>query len=46
MKALMLIMVSADKGYDSDLFIEALEETGAVTGIPLRKNRVKQRVYD
>ena len=36
----------ADKGYDSDRFIEVLEEVGAVAVIPPRKNRKEQRRYD
>jgi len=38
--------VLADKGYDSDQFIEVLEEAGAVAVIPPRKNRKKQRKLD
>ncbi len=38
--------ILADKGYDSDQFIEALEETGATAVIPPRKNRKEQREYD
>ena len=38
--------VIADKGYDSDAFVEASESRGAEAVIPPKKNRVKQRVYD
>lgn len=38
--------VLADKGYDSDRFIEVLEKAGAVAVIPPRRNRKKQRKYD
>lgn len=38
--------VIADKGYDSDAFVEAIESRGAEAVIPPKKNRVKQRVYD
>lgn len=36
----------ADKGYDSDRFIEAIEATGAEAVIPPRSNRNEQRSYD
>jgi transposase len=36
----------ADKGYDSDRFIEAIEATGAEAVIPPRSNRLEQRSYD
>ncbi len=38
--------VLADKGYDSDKFIEELEKAGATAVIPPRKNRKEQREYD
>ncbi len=36
----------ADKGYDSDAFVEKVEENGSTAVIPPRKNRKKQRDYD
>ena len=36
----------ADKAYDSDRFIEAIESTGAEAVIPPRSNRTEQRSYD
>jgi len=36
----------ADKGYDSDRFIEEIEESGAEAVIPPRSNRKEQRSYD
>ena len=36
----------ADKGYDSDAFIKAIEETGATPVIPPRQNRKELRKYD
>ena len=36
----------ADRGYDRDALIEAIEEAGAIAGIPPRANRKKQRDYD
>jgi transposase len=38
--------VIADKGYDGDDFVAAIEATGAVAVIPPRKNRIFQREYD
>lgn len=38
--------VLADKGYDSDAFIESIERTGAKAVIPPRGNRKEQRDYD
>ncbi len=38
--------VLADKGYDSDKFIEEIEEAGATAVIPPRQNRKEQREYD
>lgn len=36
----------ADKAYDSDPFIEAIESTGAEAVIPPRSHRTEQRSYD
>ncbi len=36
----------ADKGYDSDAFVETVEENGSTAVIPPRKNRKKQRDHD
>ena len=36
----------ADKGYDSQEFVDALEASGIEAVIPPRKNRKLQRVYD
>ena len=38
--------VLADKGYDSDDFIETIEASGAEAVIPPRQNRRQQRQYD
>jgi transposase len=38
--------VIADKGYDSDAFVEAITETGATPVIPSRRNRNEARPYD
>lgn len=38
--------VLADKGYDSDAFVEAIEEAGATAVIPPRRNRKEARPYD
>lgn len=38
--------VIADKGYDSDAFVEAIEEQGAKAVIPPRRMRKEQRAYD
>ncbi len=38
--------VIADKGYDSDSFVESVESSGAEAVIPPRKNRKLQRLYD
>ena len=38
--------VVADKGYDSNDFIETIEASGAESVIPPRKNRIESRVYD
>jgi transposase len=39
-------VVIADKGYDSDAVVEAIEATGAEAVIPPKKNRTEQRPYD
>ena len=36
----------ADKGYDSDKFVAAIEATGAKAVIPPKKNRIIKRNYD
>ncbi len=36
----------ADKGYDSDDLVKAIEGRGAVAVIPPRKNRKEPRAYD
>ena len=38
--------VIADKGYDSDAFIEAIDAMGAIPVLPARKNRTAPRYYD
>lgn len=38
--------VIADKGFDSDAFIQTIERTDAQPVIPPRKNRKLQRPYD
>lgn len=38
--------VLADKGYDSDAFIDAIQRKGAEAVIPSRKNRLKPRQLD
>lgn len=38
--------VIADKGYDSDALIDAIEATGAEAVIPPKENRLHQREYD
>jgi transposase len=38
--------VLADKGYDSDAFVESLQKRGIEVVIPPKKNRVAPRVYD
>ena len=38
--------VIADKGYDSDAFVESVESSGAEAVIPPRKNRKCPREYD
>ena len=39
-------VVIADKGYDSDDFVEIIEERGAEAVIPPKKNRLEPREYD
>ena len=39
-------VVIADKGYDSDAVVEAIEAAGAEAVIPPKKNRTVQRPYD
>jgi transposase len=38
--------VIADKGYDSDEFVAAIEASGAEAVIPPKKNRIFKREYD
>lgn len=38
--------VIADKGYDANHFVEAIEAQGATVVIPPRSNRVNPREYD
>jgi transposase len=38
--------VLADKGYDSDAFVETVESRGAEAVVPPRKNRLDPRSYD
>ncbi len=38
--------VIADKGYDGDDFVAAIEATGAEAVIPPKKNRIFKREYD
>lgn len=38
--------VVADKGYDKDALVEAIEARGAEAVIPSRKNRTEQRAID
>ena len=39
-------MVIADKGYDRDAFVAAVEEAGAEAVIPSRSNRLEPRELD
>ncbi len=39
-------VVIADKGYDSNAFVEAIEKTGAEAVVPPRSNRTTPRSYD
>ena len=36
----------ADKGYDADYIVEAIEKSGAIAVIPPRSNRKNPRDYD
>ena len=36
----------ADKGYDSNNFVEKVKISGAIAEIPARKNRLEGRDYD
>lgn len=36
----------ADKGYDSDALVDAIEAKGAEAVIPPKQNRLEQREYD
>ena len=38
--------VIADKGYDSDEFVNKIESQGALAVVPPRSNRISQREYD
>ena len=38
--------VVADKGYDSDAFVQAITAQGAQAVIPPRANRINQRAFD
>jgi len=38
--------VLADKGYDSDAFVETIKASGAIPVIPPRSNRIAPRDYD
>jgi transposase len=38
--------IVADKGYDSDDFVETIENSGAIAVIPPRRNRKNMRTYD
>ncbi|MCL1123168.1 transposase, partial [Shewanella surugensis] len=38
--------VLADRGYDSDDFVKAIENTGAVAVIPSRRGRKEPRIHD
>ena len=38
--------VIADKGYDSDHFVQTIKESGGEPVVPPRKNRKNQRQYD
>ena len=41
-----LIIIIADKGYDSTEIVEFVEESGMKPVIPPRKNRLQQMCYD
>ena len=38
--------VLADKGYDADYIVEAVEDMGAIAVIPPKSNRKTERKYD
>lgn len=38
--------ILADKGYDSDAFLQAIHNSGATPVVPPRKNRLVAREYD
>jgi transposase len=38
--------ILADKGYDSDAFLQTINDSGAIAVIPPRKNRITPREYD
>lgn len=38
--------ILADKGFDSNAFIKAIEMSGAQPVIPTKSNRLNQRAYD
>jgi transposase len=38
--------VIADKGYDSQAFVDGIKESGAIAVIPPRSNRKNPRAYD
>jgi transposase len=38
--------ILTDKGYDSDDFIQAIHDNGALTVVPLHSHRKKKRDYD
>lgn len=43
---LMFETLIADKGYDSEKFVESIEESGKQVVIPSRSNKRKRREYD
>ena len=38
--------ILADKGYDSDAFLQAINDSGAIPVVPARKNRIVKRQFD
>ena len=46
LKGMQADAVLADKGYDADYVIKAMENMGAVMVIPPKSNRETQRKYD
>jgi transposase len=38
--------VFADKGYDADYLVDAIEKMGGEAVIPSKKNRIQERSYD